>query len=125
MAPVDALAELVRCVAKTSVTGGRCVVIDENRCVLYDCANWTAAMAREVGDRFPLCSVSVSSLSESISGFVVVFQLHTRRNRLLGVAWLGFGVCASVLFTWYVLQSVRLALGDVVRLVPAWLHLPL
>jgi hypothetical protein len=74
------LADFVSRVAQTATNGGNCLVVDETRCVLYDCGRWTSDMHDAVARRFPGCAATVSPLDSSVSGFVVVFDLQPHHS---------------------------------------------
>lgn len=76
------VAAFVNAVARTATNGGRCSPTSDERCVLYDCGLWTGAMQDAVTRRFHACSVAVVPFESSVSGFIVVFHLHTPRSRL-------------------------------------------
>ena len=81
---MDAVTRLSHCVSavcNVSVLGGRCTVVDSSRCILYDCSNWSSEMSACILEEFPTCSITVTSVDTSVSGFVVVFLLHERGNR--------------------------------------------
>jgi hypothetical protein len=76
------VAAFVNAVAQTATRGGRCSVTNDMRCVLYDCGGWTSAMQDAVTRRFHACSVTVTPFESSVSGFIIIFQLHAPRSRL-------------------------------------------
>lgn len=76
------VAAYVNQVAQTAQLGGRCTPVDDARCILYDCGNWTSAMHQAVRTRFHACSIRVVPFETSISGFVVIFDLGTVSHRL-------------------------------------------
>ncbi len=82
MYSVECLSSRVAVVCNAAVYGGRCSVVDNTRCVLYDCSNWTSAMSVCILEEFPTCCITVTSVDTSVSGFAVVFVLQERTNRL-------------------------------------------
>jgi hypothetical protein len=60
--------------------GGRTLCTDENTVVLYDCGVWTEAHTQMVHNRYPECEVTVMQSLASLSGFIVLFKLHTDRS---------------------------------------------
>jgi hypothetical protein len=60
--------------------GGRTLCTDDNTVVLYDCGVWTDAHTQAVHAKYPECEVVVMQSNASLSGFIVVFKLHTDRS---------------------------------------------
>lgn len=78
---VTRLSRRVSSICNVSALGGRCSVVDSTRCVLYDCARWTSDMSMCILEEFPTCSITISSVEASVSGFAVIFVLHERSRR--------------------------------------------
>jgi hypothetical protein len=60
--------------------GGRTLCTDDNTVVLYDCGVWTDSHTQAVHAKYPECEVVVMQSNASLSGFIVVFKLHTDRS---------------------------------------------
>lgn len=118
---IQHVAQFVNNIANVAEMGGRCSVLDDTRCALYDCGNWTASMGDAVVARFPTCRIDVCTYSSSISGFIVIFSLHSRMSRLRSVALLLIGCLCLFLCTFYLFLAVQRALHGTVEIAPRWL----
>jgi hypothetical protein len=98
---------LVNQIADVSARGGRCTPVDLDRCVLYDCSNWTEEMVGKVHREFPMCYITVSSHTGSASGFVVFFQLRSTHYRLTRTLFLSGCVAALSVLAYYLTLSAQ------------------
>lgn len=57
--------------------GGRTLRVSETTLVLYDCGLWSDEHSRVVRQRYPECEIHVQPCQSSLSGFMVVFTLHS------------------------------------------------
>jgi hypothetical protein len=104
---IKELISYVKRIASVNRLGGTCLPVDDNRCILYDCSNWTNEMHALVRHRFPTCSISISTLESSVSGFVVMFELHENVSRLFNSFMaLLIAVCLIVV-SCYIFMSVE------------------
>jgi hypothetical protein len=106
------LADFVARVARTETNGGNCLVVDDTRCVLYDCGSWTSDMHDAVAHRFPGCAVTVSPLDSSVSGFIVVFDLLPHHSGMATVFAVLLAVCSLCVVTLRVYEGAGLPLAD-------------
>ncbi len=109
---IHSLADFIARVARTATNGGNCLVVDDTRCVLYDCGQWTSDMHDAVARRFPGCAVTVSPLDSSVSGFVVVFDLHPHHSGMATVFAILLTVGALCVVTLRVWQAARLPFAE-------------
>lgn len=70
----ESVADFVREVTGCGARGGSCMATSKTQCVLYDCGSWTTEMHNRVVRQFPGCSITVSVLDSSLTGFVVLFD---------------------------------------------------
>lgn len=116
---VTELAGLVNALADTARRGGRCTVVDDTRCILYDCSNWNTAMHNDVLARFHTCSMTVSPLESSVSGFIVIFDLSSPPQRMRTAFLVLCATAALCTATWHLAR----ALAPDVDLWPPFLNL--
>ena len=60
--------------------GGRTIRTDESTVVLYDCGVWTDAHTNAVRARCPECDITITQSQASLSGFIVMFKVHTDKT---------------------------------------------
>ena len=68
----------VRRLVQMDVYGGRAVERDMTTLILMDVPSWGDAQSHKVRVAFPLCTVSYTVSSASLSGFVVIIRRHER-----------------------------------------------
>ena len=83
---MDSLAKHIHALIHSARFGGRTIPTDERTLVLYDCGYWTDEHCHLVKDRFPQCDIVFQTCHGSLSGFIVVFRLHSDRRALLWAA---------------------------------------
>ena len=76
---MDALPRWILQLINSERHGGRTLSTDDNTVVLYDCGVWSDAHTHMVHNKYPECEVTVMQSQASLSGFIVVFKLHTDR----------------------------------------------
>ena len=106
-----ALAALVCQIADVAKNGGRCTPVDNDRCALYDCSNWTEEMVGKVHREFPMCYITVSSNTASASGFVVFFQLRSTHYRITRTIFLCGCISLCSVIAYYMTVSVQKVLS--------------
>jgi hypothetical protein len=104
---IKELISFVKRVASVTRLGGTCHAVDDRRCILYDCSNWTNEMHALVRHRFPTCTISVSTLESSVSGFVVMFELHENVSRLFNSFMASLIALCLVVVSCYIFLSVE------------------
>ena len=60
--------------------GGRVMCTDESTAILYDCGMWADSYTQMIHAKYPECDVVVMHSQASLSGFIVVFKMHTDRS---------------------------------------------
>ena len=60
--------------------GGRTIRTDEQTVVLYDCGVWTDAHTNAVRTKCPECDITITQSQASLSGFMVMFKVHTDKS---------------------------------------------
>ena len=116
MPVIDNLVQDVNYVAQTQQMGGRCSAVDSHRCVLFDSANWTHAMHTRIRQKYPTCVITVSAMESSISGFVVIFDLHEPLNRMF-TTFLVLAVIAGLgIATYYIFRSLACSGNNIVAM---------
>jgi hypothetical protein len=105
---MDSLPAFLARLIRSDRHGGRTLRIDEATLVLYDCCVWSDAHSQAVKDRHPECEIVIQPCQSSLSGFMVVFRMHSEAAACL---WWG---SAMVAFAALVLLTVRqfMAGGD-------------
>ena len=99
---MDSLPAFLARLIRSDRHGGRTLRIDETTLVLYDCGIWSDAHSQAVRDRHPECEIVIQPCQSSLSGFMVVFRMHSDAAACLW--W-----CAvTVAFAALVLLTVRL-----------------
>lgn len=112
---VHHLAAAVSRIASIETFGGQCRVLDSTRCALYDVAMWDDDHTARLRQRFPHVSVSVSALDSSLTGFILVFQLHETSHRPRDTLLFAVVLCCLAVLTYTGFMIVE----DVVPLAPA------
>ena len=74
---MDSLPAFLARLIRSDRHGGRTLRLDDNTLVLYDCCQWSDAHSQAVRDRYPECEIGIQPCQSSLSGFMVVFTLHT------------------------------------------------
>ena len=77
---MDALQRWILKLIDSDRHGGRTLSTDDTTVVLYDCGVWSDAHTHMVHQRYPECEITVMQSQASLSGFIVVFKLHTDRS---------------------------------------------
>lgn len=100
------LARFVNQIARTRDLGGRCSAIDDTRCVLYDCGNWTNAMHNAVVKQYHNCNITVTPFESSVSGFIVIFDLYRPKHPMAMTFMLVTMLAVFAVVTYYFSRGV-------------------
>lgn len=113
----EKLSNCIARIAQLHILGGKCVVVDDTKCVLYDYAEWNDELSAKVRVQFPTCKITVSSLEASITGFVVIFTIYERRNTALECMYVLLMICVmGVIF-----RTLFITVQETLPLAPTYL----
>lgn len=93
--------------------GGRVRVEDPQTLVLYDCGSWGAECTEAVASVYPDVRISVRACRQSLTGFVIVFQLNRCLRAEVGWYFVIGGLiscCGFILFrsSWWPSAAVNI-----------------
>jgi hypothetical protein len=97
--------------------GGRAVVLEHDKCILYDVPQWNDAMSRCTKNRFPSVDITISHASNSLTGFQILFVLAAHESSYMySFATFLFITIASIPMLWGLFNWVQTALNQKLEL---------
>ena len=82
--------------------------MDDSRCILYDCSEWTPVKQGLVLKHFPSCSIKIQSSDVSMSGFIVVFSLQHGQYTACNMALIISVLLSMLVVLYYVMAMLDL-----------------